>query len=265
MNRKNERNPEIQEEKDSVLRIAVTIAIALLIIGIIVVVVRLMNPRADVEKGQQVLKEMEQTDVASVEKKIQKLEQEEREADEAWANRSPNEKFANSLVLGDSITQGLYEYGVLDQSHVQADRGTEVCKNNGNKIDEHVAKAIELQPQTLFLAYGMNDIEGARGDADVFVNACKEVIDQLKKELPDTRIFINSIIPVQQSVIDNNELYAQIPQYNKKLQELCEDEKITFIDNSDLVKDEYYAEDGIHMSPEYYTQWVNRMAEVAGI
>ena len=36
---------------------------------------------------------------------------------------------------------------------------------------------------------------------------------------------------------------------------------MTFIDNTDLVKQEYYADDGIHMSPSYYTKWVDHMAE----
>lgn len=33
--------------------------------------------------------------------------------EEAADNRSVSEKFADCLILGDSVTQGLYEYGVL--------------------------------------------------------------------------------------------------------------------------------------------------------
>ena len=44
------------EEKDAVLRIAVTVAVILLIIGIIVVVVKVLNPKADTQKGLQKLK-----------------------------------------------------------------------------------------------------------------------------------------------------------------------------------------------------------------
>ena len=45
--------------------------------------------------------------------------------------------------------------------------------------------------------------------------------------------------------------------------ELCEEEGVTFIDNQSLVKDEYYTEDGIHMTSDYYGEWVNHMAEAA--
>ena len=68
------------------LRIAVTVAVILLVIGIIVVVVKVLNPKADTQKGLQKLKQMEQTDVAKVDKKIQKLEEAERQADEEWAS-----------------------------------------------------------------------------------------------------------------------------------------------------------------------------------
>lgn len=38
------------------------------------------------------------------------------------------------------VTQGLYEYGVLDEANVQADRGTEVSEVSSKKIEEHIKK-----------------------------------------------------------------------------------------------------------------------------
>lgn len=123
MKKENKRKSVKIEEKDHVLRIAVTVVIALLIIGAIIVVVRLMNPKADTEAGLQRLQQMEKTDVSEVDIQIQELEKAEQEADEEWASRPASEKFANAFVIGDSVTQGLYEYGVLNQANVQADRG----------------------------------------------------------------------------------------------------------------------------------------------
>lgn len=251
------------EEKDTVLRTAVTVAGVLLFLGIAVVVIRLMNPRVDTKDGIMKLQQMEAIEVTEVDRQIQELEEAERAADEEWANRPANEKFVNAFVIGDSITQGLYEYGVLDQSHVQADRGAGVCGSESELAEAHIAKAIELKPQVLFLAYGMNDIKGANADAGVFAEAYKGVLDRLKEALPKTRIYVNSVLPVQQYVIDENDEYGCIPQYNEQLEKLCEEEDVTFIDNRSLVKEEYYSADGIHLSPEFYTSWVNHMAEVA--
>lgn len=109
----------------------------------------------------------------------------------------------------------------------------------------------------------MNDVGAQNGDADGFIKAYRPVIRDLKKSLPDTKIYVNSILPTAQIAIDQNSVYAKIPEFNQKLKKLCEKEKVTFIDNTELVKQEYYAGDGIHMSTGYYKEWVNHMAEVA--
>ena len=154
-----------EKEKDHVLRTAVILATVIIALGGIVVAVRLNNPKQDTTKGRKILSEMDRTDVGKVNKKIQKLEEEERVKEEAADNRSVSEKFADCLILGDSITQGLYEYGVLDEANVQADRGTEVSEVSSKKIEEHIKKAKEMKPEVLFLAYGMNDIEAQNGNA----------------------------------------------------------------------------------------------------
>lgn len=130
------------EDKDHVLRIALMVAAALLVIGVIIVVIRLMNPKEDTEKGVKKLVIMEEKDVSEVDQKIQALEEEERLADEEWANRPAAEKFVNCLLLGDSVTQGLYEYSILDQSLVQAERGAGVAGGKDGIIETHIAKAL---------------------------------------------------------------------------------------------------------------------------
>ena len=254
---------ETVKEKDQVLRIAVILAVIVFVVGVIIVAVRLSNPQKDTTKGTKILAAMDQADVSKVNKKIKKLEDEERKAQQEADDRPASEKFADTLVIGDSITQGLYQYGVLDQANVQADRGTGVSDGDNDKLAEHIAKAKEMKPSALFLAYGMNDIGTLNGDADSFVKAYKTVIKDLKKALPDTKIYVNSVLPAAQSAIDQNAVYEKVPEFNEKLKKLCEKEDVTFIDNTDLVKQEYYASDGIHMSPAYYKEWVNHMAEVA--
>ncbi len=251
------------EERDVVLRVAVTAMIVWMIFGGIVFAIGVMNPREDPRAGLARLEQMEAADTDEIDSQIQALEEAERAADEAWANRPVNEKFANAYVLGDSIAQGLYENAVLDGSYVTAERDTGVCKSEISMIENHVSRAIEVGPQVLFLSYGLKDIEAASGNADVFAMAYKNVLDTLKNGLPETRIYVNCVLPVQQFVIEENEWYGSIPEYNEKLKELCAEEGVTFIDNSSLAGDEDYSEDGIHLTSEYYTEWVNHMAEIA--
>ena len=87
------------------------------------------------------------------------------------------------------------------------------------------------------------------------------MLQEIEKALPDTEIYINSILPVQSKVIEENSDYGNIPEFNERLARLCEEEGAVFIDNTNLVKDEYYTADGIHMSPDYYPGWVDHMAD----
>ena len=258
-----EQKSEIKSEKDRVLQTAVIVAVGILVIGGITVALRLSNPQKDTKKGTEILKTMDAMDVSKADKKIKELEAQEREAEQDAEEQPASEKFTDCLVMGDSITQGLYEYGVLDQANVQADRGAGVSAGDNEKLADHIARAKEMKPSVLFLSYGMNDVGAQNGDADGFIKAYRPLIRDLKKSLPDTKIYVNSILPAAQTAIDQNSVYAEIPKFNQKLKELCEKEKITFIDNTDLVKQEYYAGDGIHMSTGYYKEWVNHMAEVA--
>lgn len=258
-----EQKSEIKSEKDRVLQTAVIGAVGILVIGGITVALRLSNPQKDTKKGTEILKAMDEMDVSEADRKIKELEAQEREAEQNADEQPASEKFTDCLVMGDSITQGLYEYGVLDQANVQADRGAGVSAGDNKKLADHIARAKEMKPSVLFLSYGMNDVGAQNGDADGFTKAYRPVIRDLKKSLPDTKIYVNSILPAAQTAMEQNSVYAEIPEFNQKLKKLCEKEKVTFIDNTDLVKQEYYAGDGIHMSTGYYKEWVNHMAEVA--
>ena len=214
---KSEIKSEKEKEKDRVLQTAVIVAVAILVIGGITVARRLSNPQKDTKKGTEILKTMDEMDVSKADKKIKELETQEREAEQDAEEQPASEKFADCLVLGDSITQGLYEYGVLDQANVQADRGAGVSAGDNEKLADHIARAKEMKPSVLFLSYGMNDVGAQNGDADGFIKAYRPVIRDLKKSLPDTKIYVNSILPTAQIAIDQNSVYAKIPEFNQKL------------------------------------------------
>lgn len=251
------------DEEDRVLKSAVMAVVILFIIGAVIVGAKMLNPRVNASAGEKKLKQFEKEDVQEIDAKIQELEKAEREADEAWQNRPNNEKFANCIVLGDSITQGLYEYNVLDASLVIAERGVETHRPDDTGLTDMVNKVIEAKPQKLFLALGMNDIVADNGDAELFIKDYQAVLDKLIEGLPDTVIYINSVLPANSSKIAKEACYGNVPDYNEKLKALCEEKKLVFIDNTELVKEEYYANDGVHLSQSYYPEWANHMAEAA--
>ena len=252
-------------EKDRVLRFSVMTVIVLFVIGITVIVLRMMNLRVDASAGEKKLKELSQADVQEIEAKIQELEKAERQADEEWQNRPNNEKFAGSLILGDSVTQGLYVYEILDNSLVVAKKGVGVHSPDSTGLSDMVNQIIAAKPQKLFIALGMNDIVAARGDADVFVSDYKVLLENLRQGIPDTKIYVNSVLPANQTAISKDGRYAKVSDYNEKLKALCGQENVVFIDNTGLVKEEYYEVDGIHMKKSYYGDWLNQMAVEADL
>ena len=216
--------------------------------------------KVNTSAGVKAIKKLEKADVSEVETKISNIEKEEKQATEDWKNRPLSEKFAHAVILGDSITTGFTVYDVLDTSKVVAEKGMHL-----EQTGDLIKTAAELKPEVLFLALGLNDISGTDGDTDAFIEKYKAVLANVREQMPDAVLYINCVLPVSAQKEEEEPVYAKIPDYNTALKALCDEEGITFIDNTEIVKDEYYEQDGEHMKSEYYPIWAEHMAEVAGI
>lgn len=236
-------------------------ACALVLILLVILAVqgirRLTSPRVDTEQGVEYIKAAESEDIATIEQKISHLEQQDGGDD---TDRSCKEKFASSVVMGDSITEGFSEYDVLNASSVVSKIGVHL-----NELDEQVQQGKELDPQVIFLAYGMNDVISTAGDTDQFLEEYETLVDQLREEVPNAHIYVNSIFPVTDSAVKKEPELAQISEYNTALKGMCDEMQVGFIDNTELVEDQYYEEDGVHFKAEFYPIWAERMAEVAAL
>ena len=115
----------------------------------------------------------------------------------------------------------------------------------------------------IFLLLGSNDAALEDGSAAIFEEEYAAFLNQVKDRLPDTKIYVNSILPVQQKAIEEAEGLADIPEYNERLRRVCEEAGVVFVDNSDLVKEDCYKDDGKRMRQRYYTAWIKRAVEVA--
>ena len=249
--RKNRRKIEVYS------RIAATGVVAAILV---VIGVRLSNKNenAEISAGIKYIETNEKKDVASVETKIGRVEAKEKEEAYKAGTISLKEMFASTVVMGDSITEGFTAYDVLNANSVVSKIGASLTD-----LDDQCEKLKEINPQMVFVSYGMNDVINTNGDTDTFIKQYKELIAKIQKEVPDTKILINSIFPVQQSAIAEKPALANISKYNEALQKMCDELQIAYVDNTDLVKDEYYDEDGIHFVSEFYPIWADHMVEVS--
>ena len=216
------------------------------------------------------LKQLEAADISDTESQLRLLAEKDRPASSSTSEEGVlgdiltdvqiKQVFQGTVIVGDSITESIAEYGFLDTSIVVAKLGLRI-----DAADEQISTAISLNPSVFFLSFGANDLEIYNGDSSAFIAAYKEKIDQIKAALPDTPIYINSILPIQQSAIDLSPALAYYDSFNQALASFCEESGCTFIDDSFLVDENMYEPDGEHMVYSYYPKWLTYMAERAGL
>lgn len=247
--------------EDRVLRFAVFMMAALLITGTAIVGLRMKNLRVDSSKGEEKLKELGEKDVGEIDARIKELEEEEEKILDERKNQTIEEKFADCLILGDDICQGFYEYGYLDAGIISAGQNLCVASPDVTGLTDMLLQAVSDGPKKIFLMLGRGDIETQGEEPEEFLEGYEEILNKLKEGLPDSEIYVNSILSVSQAAAAENENYSLIPEYNESLKKLCEKMQITFIDNSEFIGEEHYEEDGIHMTAAFYTEWLSYMAE----
>lgn len=231
--------------------VLIVLAVLLMVHG----VGKLIHRSVDTTAGLEYIRGEEERDASEIEIKISQLEQQETGEED---DRSIKEKFSSSVVIGDSIPHGFTEFDVLSASNVKAQIGAHLTQ-----MDSQIEDAKAVSPLVIFISIGENDVTATEGDTDLFIEQYTEVLDQISRELPETNIFVNSIFPVQQAAIEDEPFLADIPAYNEALSKLCGEREIGFIDNTELVQDQYYEPDGQHFKAAFYPVWAEHMAEVA--
>jgi len=166
-----------------------------------------------------------------------------------------NEKQA--MVIGDSMAEGLPAYEVLDNKNVVYTRGRRI-----DNMEEDIGRIIENSPKYLFLSYGANDLEMWVGDVTSFIKYYKNKIIYLREILPNTKIIINSILPVRDDVVKSDIAFTYQELFNEELKKLAQQEKVQFLENSQFLKEKEnpFTTDGIHPQPYFFHLWGRHMA-----
>lgn len=165
---------------------------------------------------------------------------------------------SNFVFLGDSITdfyplEELYDNLPVINSGVSGYTTDNILSN----IKEMVSI---YNPTKVFLLIGTNDIQQDK-DNNYIVNNIYKITKEILKDRPTTKIYIQSVYPVNLSENEkinhltigkrNNETIIAL---NKKIKKLCEDHHYTYIHVYDELLDEdknlalKYTEEGLHLT-----------------
>lgn len=171
---------------------------------------------------------------------------------------------ARAMVIGDSTAEGLVAYGALYDANVIWTRGRTI-----QYMTADLEKAINYQPDHLFLSYGANDLLSWCGNVEGYIGAYEKSISYIRSVLPNTKLYINAILPVDDSAIQRDENFKYESLFNEHLHQFCIDNNITFIDNRNLLNENdgkrVFESDGVHPRPFYYKLWANNMIELSKI
>jgi len=168
------------------------------------------------------------------------------------------ERNTDVVFLGDSIT-ARFEWQEYFSDLTVANRGIDSDVTEGvlNRLD-----TVENQhPKKIFLMIGINDIMH-KLPLDTSMQNYKKILTQLSETLPDCRIYVQSVLPVNTSTgIDNSDVSA----FNTELRQLCSDLALSYIDLYSLVVTEdnnfTYTVDGVHPTGEGYAIWMDGIRE----
>lgn len=171
-------------------------------------------------------------------------------------------KYENSVFIGDSFIEGMSDYEILYSDEIVYKRGCCIWQ-----ADELIEQAIALQPRNVFFMFGINDMEYYGNNVEKYVQDYVIQIRKIKEALPNTRICICGLIPVQQFAINRNPALGNSALFNEALEKMCEEQGIIFADSTAIIagRDDLYEEDGQHPAYAYYALWLTFLGEKLGL
>lgn len=154
-----------------------------------------------------------------------------------WAARLGNKNVRNRGIIGDEVM------GVYDRLH----------------------QILPGHPAKLFLLIGVNDVSHDL-TTDTIVSMIRVTVERIRKESPDTRLYLQSLLPINESFGRYKRLAGKtnmIPEINKQLEELAKEKGLTYINlfplftekGSNVLRAELTT-DGLHLKEEGYKIWV---------
>jgi lysophospholipase L1-like esterase len=176
--------------------------------------------------------------------------------------------FSDALFVGDSLTEGLKEYGHLDSASYFYRVGLSIYQlfeypkedaQSGLTFEEMLK---QRKYGKIYFLLGINEI--GTGTDDYFARHYSAILEKVHDLQPDAIIYIQSILPVTAEkssggVFTNERIRAR----NLKLEKLADGKNIFFLNVSsgfcdkDGCMPEQYSGDGVHIKAKHYSIWKN--------
>lgn len=164
------------------------------------------------------------------------------------------------VMLGNSITNGCEWAELLGNPNV-VNRG--ISGDTVDGIQTRLGSIMDAKPAKIFLMIGVNDVSHDL-TADSIAASIGELVHRIRTESPSTRLYLQSLLPVNQSFGRYHKLDGKeqvIRDINAQLTATAAREGATFIDLYPLLADDQgnldskYTNDGLHLLGPAYLVW----------
>lgn len=170
------------------------------------------------------------------------------------------------IFLGNSITQG-GDWPTLTGDSTVINRGIGADITFG--LRARLADVTRRKPSKLFVLIGINDISKDIPDA-VIAAQYRALIDSVKSQSPQTRIFVQSILPLNPTVKNFPQHYdkqERVVAVNRLLREMARATGATYVDLWPIFVDTHHrldaslTGDGLHLNAQGYERWVRYLKQ----
>lgn len=177
--------------------------------------------------------------------------------------------FDDAVFIGDSITTGIKLYDVMSNTTVLASTGIgleNILSKPAIKYGEETLTAMQALAKTgarkVYIMLGANSI---LGDHDTMVGLYGNLIDEVRRNAPDSIIYVQSVLPINEEIFhvkyNPNTDNSDIMDFNTKLAALAAEKQVYYLDVGSVFRDETggmpadYTPDGIHINSAQYIMW----------
>jgi lysophospholipase L1-like esterase len=160
------------------------------------------------------------------------------------------------VFVGNSITEG-GNWAELFPEKTILNRGIGGDISGG--VLARMDEIIRHQPSKLFIAIGTNDLAIEKSNAEIMANY-RAIIQKVQVESPDTKIYVQSVLPVGKHVVFGHD-NKKIPPLNNDIKQMCEELQLTYIDlqptfaDSEGYLDKKFSNDNLHLLGAGYLAW----------
>ena len=185
--------------------------------------------------------------------------------------------FDDAVFIGDSLTTGIQLYNILPDTTVLASVGININNiftneviSDGNGGQQTILDAAKnIQPAKIYTMLGTNGLKGLGPEETV--RYYRQLVQQLKADHPDSIIYVQSLMPINEEIFAANYGYeltnAEIDECNELLMQMAGEEEVYFVNCAEAIKDENgelpaeFTTDGLHFRGEYYNKWIDYLKE----